>query len=220
MKEILPMLGKSFVLKGGTALMLYYGLDRYSEDIGLDTFDEMDIRKYLINPGYDIWNIRVAKDTPTVFRVLIDYGAKSDLGAYPLKIEISARNKKMLNKNAFKICNIKGVNVYDISELINMKVATFGNRDKIRDLYDIGFLVRKYPLYFNENQLKSAFTNMQYKGLENLSLQLKDEFYKHILGDILPDDYVLNTYLRCESELFDKKEKEKVNTKDEWDMEL
>ena len=59
MKEILPMLGKSFVLK--VSLMLYYGLDRYSEDIGLDTFDEMDIRKYLINPGYDIWNIRVAK---------------------------------------------------------------------------------------------------------------------------------------------------------------
>ena len=31
-KEILPYLGDTFVLKGGTALSLYYGLNRYSED--------------------------------------------------------------------------------------------------------------------------------------------------------------------------------------------
>ena len=35
-KEILPYLGDTFVLKGGTALSLYYGLNRYSEDIDLD----------------------------------------------------------------------------------------------------------------------------------------------------------------------------------------
>lgn len=56
--------------------MLYYGLNRYSEDIDLDAIDEMDITKYLKNPGYETWNIRIAKDTPTVFRVMLDYGAK------------------------------------------------------------------------------------------------------------------------------------------------
>jgi len=32
-KEILPALGDNFYLKGGTALLFYYGLDRFSEDI-------------------------------------------------------------------------------------------------------------------------------------------------------------------------------------------
>ena len=30
MKSILPYFGDNFVLKGGTALSLYYGLNRYS----------------------------------------------------------------------------------------------------------------------------------------------------------------------------------------------
>lgn len=32
-KEILPLFGDNFILKGGTALSLFYGLDRYSEDL-------------------------------------------------------------------------------------------------------------------------------------------------------------------------------------------
>lgn len=35
MKSILPYFGDNFVLKGGTALSLYYGLNRYSEDIDI-----------------------------------------------------------------------------------------------------------------------------------------------------------------------------------------
>jgi predicted nucleotidyltransferase component of viral defense system len=36
MKSILPYFGDNFVLKGGTALSLYYGLNRYSEDLDFD----------------------------------------------------------------------------------------------------------------------------------------------------------------------------------------
>lgn len=36
-REILPLFGDNFVLKGGTALSLYYGLPRYSEDVDLDS---------------------------------------------------------------------------------------------------------------------------------------------------------------------------------------
>lgn len=35
-----------FVLKGGTALMFYYGLDRFSEDIDLDS-ERSDLQEYL-----------------------------------------------------------------------------------------------------------------------------------------------------------------------------
>ena len=36
-KELLPQFGNNFVLKGGTALTLFYGCPRFSEDIDLDS---------------------------------------------------------------------------------------------------------------------------------------------------------------------------------------
>lgn len=36
-KELLPFFANKFVLKGGTALNLYYGLNRYSEDLDFDS---------------------------------------------------------------------------------------------------------------------------------------------------------------------------------------
>lgn len=61
-----------FVLKGGTALSLCYGLDRFSEDIDLDG-RKQDIKeivkRFCVNHGV---NFRVAKDTATVKRCIID----------------------------------------------------------------------------------------------------------------------------------------------------
>lgn len=49
-KEILPIFGENFILKGGTSLMLYYGLDRFSEDIDLDSkTNNMNVYTKLLN---------------------------------------------------------------------------------------------------------------------------------------------------------------------------
>lgn len=62
MKAILPMFGDNFVLKGETSLILYYGCDRYSEDIDLDSKSQnMNFINRIHNPGYDIWNINIKK---------------------------------------------------------------------------------------------------------------------------------------------------------------
>ena len=46
MKSILPYFGDNFVLKGGTALSLYYGLNRYSEDIDItDNYSQNILKK-------------------------------------------------------------------------------------------------------------------------------------------------------------------------------
>ena len=61
-KKLLPMFGERFILKGGTALILYYGIDRFSEDIDLDIISgSLNIAKLLKNPGYSEWNISVKK---------------------------------------------------------------------------------------------------------------------------------------------------------------
>ena len=98
-KEILPYFGENFVLKGGTALSLYYGLNRYSEDIDLDcTTNNMNfISKLKRHKNFSKWNINIKKDTDTVFRAMIDYSATSHYGSYPLKIEVSSRNKDLIS---------------------------------------------------------------------------------------------------------------------------
>ena len=103
-----------FVLKGGTALSLCYGLDRFSEDIDLDG-RKQDIKeivkRFCVNHGV---NFRVAKDTATVKRCIIDYG--NDV--HPLKIEVSYRNKNLGLEEASKdsyvpVCQLsKGIYLF------------------------------------------------------------------------------------------------------------
>jgi len=79
----------SFILKGGTALMECYGLDRFSEDIDLDASRVKlhgFIDDFCKSSGY---SYRIAKDTPTVNRFMIDYGSPMNKR---LKVEISYRN--------------------------------------------------------------------------------------------------------------------------------
>ncbi|WP_268745728.1 nucleotidyl transferase AbiEii/AbiGii toxin family protein [Taylorella equigenitalis] len=62
-KEILPLLGDKYILKGGTALYLYYGLDRYSEDVDLDSkTSNMNFINMLKNHReYKNWNVTIKK---------------------------------------------------------------------------------------------------------------------------------------------------------------
>ncbi len=130
-----------FVLKGGTALSLCYGLDRFSEDIDLDG-RKQDIKeivkRFCVNHGV---NFRVAKDTETVKRCIIDYG--NDI--HPLKIEVSYRNKNLDLEEASKDwTQISGIKVYGIDALARMKAMAYQGRDKIRDLYDLSFIVNNF----------------------------------------------------------------------------
>lgn len=183
MKEILPLFGDKYVLKGGTALLLYYGLDRYSEDLDFDCLtNNMDFTKRLIkHKDFKNWNISIKKNTDTVFRAMIDYGANSSLGEYPLKIEVSSRNSNFLKNKKLEYKTIDGVNVYDIKELIKMKANAFTNRDKIRDLYDISFLLEKYPDCFTSETLFNIHDKLSYSDKNDLELLLMDEFKNHKL---------------------------------------
>ena len=118
---------KSYVLKGGTSLMLCYNLTRFSDDIDLDEFDydiEQIVRDFCTFNGF---NYRVAKDTPTVKRYMIHYG-----GEKPLKVEISYRIKEI--NFACETSIINGILVYNIQNILLMKLNAYSGRDKIRDL--------------------------------------------------------------------------------------
>ncbi|WP_270983233.1 nucleotidyl transferase AbiEii/AbiGii toxin family protein [Campylobacter helveticus] len=182
-KEILPFFEDNFVLKGGTALSLFYGLDRYSEDLDFDCKNNnMNfINKLKKHKDFKFWKISIKKDTDLVFRAMLDYGTCSHLGAYPLKIEVSNRNKIFLQENKLKTTKKDGVNIYELDELIKMKVIAFSGRDKIRDFYDLGFLLKNYPDKFSDEALFSIYEKISYAGVEELNLLLLDEITNHKL---------------------------------------
>ncbi|MFA6760274.1 MAG: nucleotidyl transferase AbiEii/AbiGii toxin family protein [Sulfuricurvum sp.] len=106
---------------------------------------------------------------------------KSHLGDYPLKIEVSNRNRPLLQAGLLSYDKIDGVNVYSIDELIKMKTVAFSGRDKIRDFYDLGFLLEKYPSEFSKESLFAVHEKILYAGVDELNLLLKDEAQKHKL---------------------------------------
>ena len=218
-KKVLRSLSDNFVLKGGTALSLYYGLNRYSEDIDLDSkSNNMDIAKMLkSNRDFRDCNITIKKNTDTVFRVMLDYCGQSHLGNYPLKIEVSNRNKIFLQQGALTYTNIYGVNVYNISELIDMKIAAFNGRDKVRDLYDLNFLLNKYPENFDHKQLWQINERIAYCGADELNILLADEVKKYKLvsnENIDLNNFTQNFQARIQDTLNDKRiEKQKEFSK-------
>lgn len=155
---------RAYVLKGGTALLLMYTLDRFSEDIDLDGFESgQHILKYLINicktRGYK-YNIK--KDTQYVKRLMVDYG-----GDRLLKIETSFRD--LLQHELLKSENILGdtITVYSIDKLLSLKIIAYGARDAIRDLYDIIFITENYWDKLSTSTKAALSNQLYYKGIEH-----------------------------------------------------
>lgn len=172
------------MLKGGTALALYYGLPRFSEDIDLDSVTEngMNSLYKLITKNFPDWKITVPKDTSTTYRLKIHYGGQRDNGdEYVLKIDISARNVPFLRMNKFNINDFQGVKVYSFEDLAHMKMSAFVSRDKSRDLFDIWYILKQNPNIFTDNELMQIQNKIYYQDPVEMSELLKFEVIENNL---------------------------------------
>lgn len=180
----LGSISNGYILKGGTALFLGYGLTRFSEDIDLDGVDMnfvAQMKKYCMCNGYDI---RVAKDTNTVKRVFIHYGGKK-----PLKIEVSYRNSRLDSDCVdFTVSKRVGIGIYCISYMMMLKTNAFSHRDKLRDLYDVVFIYRNYYTFIEQSIIRQFRDVVAYKGLEQFDFLIKDQ----------KDDLIDNDELMCD----------------------
>lgn len=179
----------SFVLKGGTALMECYELDRFSEDIYLDaTHEKLNdfIKDFCTKNGYAF---RVAKETPTVNRFMIAYSKTS---SKPLKVEISYRLKN-ISPNLYH--KVNGIQVYSIDRMAQLKASAYQGRDRIRDLYDICFICDRYFSELSEGTLNQVRDALSYKGFENCDYLIETQQDTLIDGNKLADSF-LNTFDR------------------------
>lgn len=167
---------KPLVLKGGTSLMLCYGLDRFSEDLDFDiqgdftgknTINLENVLNSVKGKNFDILDVAVRKSTDTVTRYMINYRDKELDTNHNLKIEISYRTPNHSYKH------INGIKTADIKDIANFKVNSvldtqYESRTKARDLYDTAYIAKNYP---------EALTNEQIAGLKNLDLDYINSRY-------------------------------------------
>lgn len=125
------------IIHGGTAIWRCYNGNRFSEDV--DVYIERDLNKIeeffrsLENIGFKIIKKRV-KDN-SIYSDL-------DLNGIPARFEATFQNKSPFLRR-YETCESFFINVNTLSpeDLVIEKVETFLKRLKIRDLYDINFLL-------------------------------------------------------------------------------
>ncbi len=153
-----------YVLKGGTSLMLCYNLDRFSEDIDLDSVNPHKIKSFVKDfcekNGY---SYRIAKDTETVQRYMISYQKDSSF-LKPLKVEISFRKDKF--PPISERTKVNGIAVYSVDAICKLKSEAYKNRDKIRDLYDLGFICENYWNTLSDESKEAVVHSVRAKGIE------------------------------------------------------
>ena len=175
---------KNYILKGGTSLMLCYGLDRFSEDIDLDAFNTKEgiepfVQEFCKSYKY---TYRVAKNTETVKRYMIHYGSDK-----PLKVEISYRRSKI---SQTEVTNINNILVYTIENLLTFKLNAYNSRDKIRDLYDVTFICRTYWNYLSDMQKTAVQDALSYKGLDYFDMLIRTQADELIDSNKLASDFL------------------------------
>ena len=178
----------TFVIKGGTQLMLCYNLTRFQEDIDLDSKDknffkyvEKFIDVYKGNYS-ELW-YRKQKDTDTVKRAYIHYG-----GSKPLKIEVQYRDYI----NPHNVVTVNNILVYSINTLAIKKANAFQHRDKVRDLYDIVFIYKYYRNQLTDNTLDQIRDVLAFKGLEQFDYLMHD---KANLDPLIDYNELLNDFI-------------------------
>lgn len=160
--------GDSFVLKGGTALLLAYGLPRYSEDLDFDgkrlSVDlKPSIHAGAASVGAEIEQLTTKKNTDTTRRHMLH---QQNGTAGPLKIEVSYRQADHLDEA--DITTIDGIRVYTPEKLAEQKIAALADRTAARDIFDVAFLLERYPTAIRDEDLDRIEEVIDRLGLDDL----------------------------------------------------
>lgn len=160
-----------FILSDGVALMLFYGLTRFSDDIYLDAPKKQNkifntiVKEYCIKNSISFIH---EKNSQTHSCFYLNYNGD----IHPLKIE--ARFRHFEKKSVI----INQIRVYEIDELISEKILLFNHKKKIRDLFDIVFICNHYWNQLDariKSTIIDSFSYLEYDFFEMLFVTQNDE---------------------------------------------
>jgi predicted nucleotidyltransferase component of viral defense system len=184
-----PLLANSLGFKGGTAMMFFHNLPRFSTDLDFDL-----INQEKENEVYDIIREIILKygnihdEAKKYFGplVVLNYGS----GERKLKIEISKRDFG----SSYTIKNLLGINirVMETADMFTHKLCALVDRNTIanRDIFDSWFFMKnKTPL--NKDIIETRMRVSMDKHLESCIRQLEKRKSKKLLdglGELLDDE--------------------------------
>lgn len=203
-------LAVSLGFKGGTALMFFYGLPRFSVDLDFDllkpeseekVFDKL---RGLIKKYGEVWD--EANKFYSLLLVL-DYG----LNERKMKIEVSKRSYG----SSYEVKNLLGINVQvmQVQDMFANKLCALLDRQTItnRDIFDIWFLMkRKSPInrHIVESRTSQELPEYLDKCIEELEKRknikildgfgelIEDEALKKASGSMLPETIEMLRFYR------------------------
>lgn len=188
--------------KGGTALMLFYGLPRFSVDLDFnllvaekEDYVYKKLRKILLNYG-GIFDEARKFHGPIL---VLDYG----LGERKLKVEISNR----MFKDRYEIKNFLGINmkVMVISDMFAHKLCALLDRNSLagRDVFDCWFFLKnRFPLNRGivESRMDMLLADYLQLCIDRLEM-VSDKGLLQGVGDLMDKDMkkFVRTKLRTET---------------------
>ncbi len=156
-----------YVLKGGTALALLYGLDRHSVDLDFDERGKRVSIKNHVRDGLRDKGIPMSAfihdyDTWKGQRFKVHYINPQTGRDRLMKIELSSRSEP----NPDDIVVVDGIRTYCLPALFEQKMNAASDRVKARDLFDVGFLVATHGDRLSSEQiLRADRFSRDYEGL-------------------------------------------------------
>lgn len=145
---------KGTIFKGGTAIKLMFGSNRFSEDLDFTTDlnkDQIDsLVSKTVNQAQKQIPELIIKDLKTVAGVSKKLVVQTQIASQPLaiKIDFSQREKVFLIKKGviktdLPILSTTLVSYMDPSEILAEKIRAITARKKGRDVYDIWYLLNR-----------------------------------------------------------------------------
>lgn len=188
--------------KGGTALMFFYDLPRFSVDLDFDLLDKSKeqavydkVRKILLKYG-KIFDEAMKFYGPII---VLDYG----VGERKLKVEISNR----VWDNHYEIKNMLGINMKVMStpDMFAHKLCALLDRSEVtnRDIFDSWFFMSKQTTInaaIVESRMEMPLADYVQKCIDHLEA-MSDKGMLNGLGELMDDDMkkFVRTKLRTET---------------------
>jgi predicted nucleotidyltransferase component of viral defense system len=186
-----PELCKLLAFKGGTSLMLFHGLTRFSTDLDFTLLDATK-SKYVYKELHRLLlKFGTIDDEAMKFYGLIlvlNYGKDERL----LKVEVSNREYP----NHYEIRSLLGtdIRVMTLPDMFAHKLCALGERITPRDIYDVWFFLQKRTA-INEEIVRMR-TNMSVSEYAQQCAKKVREYSSRILmqgiGDVLMDNQSKN----------------------------
>jgi predicted nucleotidyltransferase component of viral defense system len=186
--------------KGGTALMFFYDLPRFSVDLDFNLIDGKEdivyekVRKILLKYG------KIVDEAKKFYGIILvlDYAS----GERKLKVEISNRNFD----NHYELKNLLGINIklLSLQDMFSHKLCALLDRNVVtnRDIFDCWFFMQKQvPINKTIVEVRMNMPLAEYlqKCIEQLE-SMSDKGLMNGLGELMDDDMkkFVRTKLRSE----------------------